>query len=185
MYKRQSKNHVVVVIEDLQVKNMSKSATKKVAQKSGLNRSISVSYTHLDVYKRQGMDVDRMGGCAGLGGENGRSNGSAVSSSAARGCPQAGLLSVLGFIWMMNCSLAACSRQNAPPPPSAATLLETIAAADPAKYPSPQASRRWSNPYLVIRPDAVGLVTGVTANEEQILQPGEVLNCLLYTSRCV
>jgi putative transposase len=35
-----SKNHVVVVIEDLQVKNMSKSATKKVAQKSGLNRSI-------------------------------------------------------------------------------------------------------------------------------------------------
>jgi putative transposase len=35
-----SKNHVVVVVEDLQVKNMSKSVTKKVAQKSGLNRSI-------------------------------------------------------------------------------------------------------------------------------------------------
>ena len=35
-----SQNHVVVVIEDLQVKNMSKSATKKVAQKSRLNRSI-------------------------------------------------------------------------------------------------------------------------------------------------
>jgi putative transposase len=35
-----SKNHVVVCIEDLQVKNMSKTATKKVAQKSGLNRSI-------------------------------------------------------------------------------------------------------------------------------------------------
>jgi putative transposase len=35
-----SKNHAVVVIEDLQVKNISKSATKKVAQKSGLNRSI-------------------------------------------------------------------------------------------------------------------------------------------------
>jgi len=119
-----------------------------------------------------------MGGCAGLGGENGRSNGSAVSSSAARGCPQAGLLSVLGLIWMMNFSLAACSRENAPPPPNAATLLEAITAADPAKYPSPQASRRWSNPYLVIRPDAVGLVTGVTANEEQILQPGEVLNAL-------
>jgi hypothetical protein len=101
-----------------------------------------------------------------------------VSSSAARGCAQAGLVSVLGFIWMMNFSLAACSRQNAPPPPNAATLLETIAAADPAKYPSPQASSRWSNPYLVIRPDAVGLVTGVTANEEQILQPGEVLSAL-------
>jgi putative transposase len=35
-----SKNHVVVVAEELQVKNLSKSATKKVAQKSGLNRSI-------------------------------------------------------------------------------------------------------------------------------------------------
>ncbi len=35
-----SKNHVVVCIEDLQVKNISKSATKKVAQKSGMNRSI-------------------------------------------------------------------------------------------------------------------------------------------------
>jgi putative transposase len=35
-----SKNHAVVFIEDLQVGNMSKRATKKVAQKSGLNRSI-------------------------------------------------------------------------------------------------------------------------------------------------
>ena len=119
-----------------------------------------------------------MGGCAGLGGEDGRSDGCTVSSSATRARPQAGLVSVLGLIWMMNFSLAACSRENAPPPPNAATLLEAITAADPAKYPSPQASRRWSNPYLVIRPDAVGLVTGVTANEEQILQPGEVLNAL-------
>ena len=35
-----SKNHAVVVIEDLEVQNMSKRATKKVAQKSGLNRSV-------------------------------------------------------------------------------------------------------------------------------------------------
>jgi len=35
-----SKNHVVVCVEDLQVQNMSKRSTKKVAQKSGLNRSI-------------------------------------------------------------------------------------------------------------------------------------------------
>jgi hypothetical protein len=119
-----------------------------------------------------------MGGCAGLGGEDGRSDGCTVSSSAARARPQAGLVSVLGFIWMMNFSLAACSRQNAPPPPDAATLLQAIAVADPAKYPSPPEPRRWSNPYLVIRPDAVGLLTGVTANEEQILQPEEVLNAL-------
>lgn len=35
-----SKNHAVVFIEDLQVKNLSKSAKKNVVQKSGLNRSI-------------------------------------------------------------------------------------------------------------------------------------------------
>jgi putative transposase len=35
-----SKNHAVIFVEDLQVKNMSKSRTKKVAQKSGLNRAI-------------------------------------------------------------------------------------------------------------------------------------------------
>jgi hypothetical protein len=78
----------------------------------------------------------------------------------------------------MSFSLAACSRQNAPPPPDAATLLQSIAAADPSKYPSPQAPRHWSNPYLVIRPESVGLLTGIAANEEQILKPGEVLNAL-------
>jgi IS605 OrfB family transposase len=35
-----SKNHAIVVVEDLDVKSMSKSARKQVAQKSGLNRSI-------------------------------------------------------------------------------------------------------------------------------------------------
>jgi len=35
-----SKNHAVVVVEDLQVRNISKSARKNVKAKSGLNRSI-------------------------------------------------------------------------------------------------------------------------------------------------
>ena len=46
--------------------------------------------------------------------------------------------------------------------PDAATLLQAVAAADPAKYPSvasQRESKHWSNPYLVIRPDAVGLLT--------------------------
>jgi len=78
----------------------------------------------------------------------------------------------------MSFSLAACSRPNAAPPPDAASLLQSIATADPAKYPSPQAHAHWSNPYLVIRPNAVGLLTGVAANEEQILKPEEALNAL-------
>ena len=36
----------------------------------------------------------------------------------------------------------------------------------------------WSNPYLVIRPATVGLLSGVDANEEQILKPEEVLKAL-------
>jgi hypothetical protein len=79
----------------------------------------------------------------------------------------------------MSFSLAACSRQKAPPPPpDAGTLLQAISAADPAKYPSTKEFRHWSNPYLVIRPDGVGLLTSVAANEEQILKPEDVLNAL-------
>ena len=90
-----------------------------------------------------------------------------------RGCPLTAPVVVLTIsLWF------ACSRQNVPAPPDAAAQLQTIPAADPAKYPALEEHQHWSNPYLVIRPDAVGLVTGVTANEEQILQPGEVLNAL-------
>lgn len=78
---------------------------------------------------------------------------------------------------MMSFGLA-CSQPNAPPPPDAATLLQAVAAADPAKYPSLQETRHWSNPYIVIRPESVGLLTSITANEEQILKPEEVLNAL-------
>jgi hypothetical protein len=79
---------------------------------------------------------------------------------------------------MMSLSLAACSRQDAPAPPDAATLLQSVPSADSAKYPSLQETKHWSNPYLVIRPDEVGLLSSVAANEEQILKPAEVLNAL-------
>jgi hypothetical protein len=127
-----------------------------------------------------------MGGRVGLGGEDGRSRGGAVSFSATWRRLPGGFVSVLAFDLMMSLALAACSGQSAPAPPDAATLLQAIPAADPAKYPSfsispsasQQSSRHWSNPYLVIRVDAVGLITSVAANEEQILKPEEVLNAL-------
>jgi len=118
-----------------------------------------------------------MGGRAGLGGENRRAHGGAVSLSGARGCPPPGFAPVFVFVLMMSLSFAGCSKQDAPLPRDA-LLLQAIAAADPAKYPSLQKAKHWSNPYLVIRPDAVGLLTVVTANEEQILKPEEVLNAL-------
>jgi hypothetical protein len=76
----------------------------------------------------------------------------------------------------MSLSLA-CSRPS-PPPQAPASLLQAVAAADPSKFPSLQQAKHWSNPYLVIRPDTVGLLTGIAANEEQILKPEEVLNAL-------
>lgn len=71
-----------------------------------------------------------------------------------------------------------CTQQPQAAAPSPATVLQSIAAADPAKYPSLQEAKHWSNPYLVIRADRVGLLSGAAANEEQMLKPGEVLSAL-------
>ena len=117
-----------------------------------------------------------MGRGASMGGEDGRSRGGAVSFSAWRR-PPTGFVFALVFDLMMSLALPACSRPNAPAPPDAATLLQAIPAADPAMS-SLLPNKHWGNPYLVIRADAVGLLTSVTANEEQILKPEEVLNAL-------
>jgi hypothetical protein len=78
----------------------------------------------------------------------------------------------------MSLPVAACSRQTQSPVPDSAAHLQAIPAADPAKFPSLKETRHWSNPYLVIRPDTVGLLTGIAAYEEQILKPEEVLSAL-------
>lgn len=87
-----------------------------------------------------------------------------------------------GFVWAfvltVSFSLTACSRQKAQTEPSADTLLRAVAPADPAKLPSQEGSKHWSNPYLVVRTETVGLLTGVAANEEQILKPEDVLKAL-------
>jgi hypothetical protein len=115
-----------------------------------------------------------MGGRAGLGGENRRAHGGAVSLSGAPNGSRTG--SDFVVVLLMSLSLS-CSRPS-PPPQAPATVLQAVAAADPSKLPSFQQAKHWSNPYLVIRPDTVGLLTGIAANEEQILKPEEVLNAL-------
>lgn len=74
--------------------------------------------------------------------------------------------------------LTGCSRQKVTPPADAVSLLQAVAPADPKKIPVLEESKHWSNPYLVVRPEAVGLLTDVAANEEQILKPDEVLKAL-------
>ena len=71
----------------------------------------------------------------------------------------------------------ACSSPKVQAPDPAARLQQ-IRAGDPASYPNLRQKKHWSNPYLVIRADGVGLVTNVAANEEKILQPEEVLTAL-------
>ncbi|MFZ0774581.1 MAG: hypothetical protein WCA49_10270 [Candidatus Sulfotelmatobacter sp.] len=101
-------------------------------------------------------------------------------SAVDRGCPQAGwaIVPLVVFVLTTSFSLTACSRQDAPPAPDASTLLQAVAPADPAKLATQEESKHWSNPYLIIRPQAVGLLSSVAANEEQILKPEEVLRSL-------
>lgn len=85
-----------------------------------------------------------------------------------------GLLSVL----LLLTGFSACSRQNASPQPDPVARLQSVAVADPGKYPLLQEGKHWSNPYLVIRADNVGLLTDITANEEELLKPEKVLGTL-------
>jgi hypothetical protein len=113
-----------------------------------------------------------------MGGEDRRSHGGAVSSGVLLMNSLRGGLATLILVMVTSFSLASCSRPKAPPVPDAETVLQGVAPADPAKLPSLQETKHWSNPYLVIRPAAVGLLSGVAANEEQILKPEEVLKAL-------
>ena len=59
-------------------------------------------------------------------------------------------------------------------------MLQNIPAANPAKYADLREKKNWQNPYLVVRADGVGLLTGVAANQEQMLNPQEVLDTLAH-----
>jgi len=121
-----------------------------------------------------------MGGGFGVGGEDGRAHGGAVRLGAVAGIARLAVFAALVLVVLlaMMSSLPACSRERAQPARDAATQLQAVAPADAARFPKLQESKQWSNPYLVVRPEAVGLLTGVAANEEQILKPEEVLQAL-------
>lgn len=58
------------------------------------------------------------------------------------------------------------------------TVLQKIPAANPAKYADAPEKKAWQNPYLIVRAENVGLLSGVSANEEHLLKPDEVLDAL-------
>ena len=88
------------------------------------------------------------------------SDGSAVSSSvSASVARKPASYASSDFVSDDELLAPACSRQNPPPPPDAATLLQSVP--PPIRRSTrPRRKRHWSNPYLVIRADAVGLLTG-------------------------
>ena len=121
-----------------------------------------------------------MGRRFGLGGEGRHARGGAVSLFGTwRSTHEMCFALLPGLIVAMSFSLVACSRHDVPSAPDASALLQNIAAPAPEKYPT-QDNKHWGNPYLVIRADAIGLLSGTAANEEQMLKPEEVLPALAH-----
>lgn len=79
--------------------------------------------------------------------------------------------------------LAACSSQPAQPVPDAVVLLQNIPSADSAKYADLREKKTWQNPYLIVRSNNVALLSGIAANEEQLLKPEEVPEALARLPR--
>jgi hypothetical protein len=115
-----------------------------------------------------------MGGGVDMGIEERRAYGGAVRFWAGAG--RAAVVMSVG-IGLIVISFG-CSRQTVETAPDPALQLQTVPAADTARLGSLEESKHWSNPYLVIRTEKVGLLTGVAANEEQILKPEEVMKTL-------
>jgi hypothetical protein len=93
----------------------------------------------------------------------------------------------LDFWTLTTCALAislalvACSsRSDTQPAPDAFAVLQTVPAANPAKYADLREKKNWQNPYLVVRADGIGLLTGVAANQEQILKLEDVVDTLAH-----
>ena len=121
-----------------------------------------------------------MGRCFSVGGKDRDACGGAVSLfGTRRSVHEMGFALLPELILAMSFSLAACSRHDVPSAPDASALLQNIAVPDPEKYPA-QDNKHWGNPYLVIRADAIGLLSGTAANEEQMLKPEEVLPALAH-----
>lgn len=77
--------------------------------------------------------------------------------------------------------LTACSAPQAPDPvdieAQAAVHLQTIPAANAAKYGNTRDMKNWRNPYLIVRTDGVALLDPAN-NEQRLLKTNEVLIAL-------
>lgn len=81
------------------------------------------------------------------------------------------------FVLTITIFADACSPQEKPAAPDAATLLQAIPPADRAKYEHIVDMKKWRNPYIIIRTDGVGLLD-LADNAEIVLKPEDLLPAL-------
>lgn len=78
-------------------------------------------------------------------------------------------------------ALVSCSKPPSSPGDTAAIRpeirIQQIPAADPQKYAGMRDMKAWRNPYLIIRPDGVGLLDPAN-NEQRLLKPDELPDTL-------
>jgi hypothetical protein len=113
-----------------------------------------------------------------VGVEERRADGGSVRSLAGIRWDALSVPAALLAAFALTIFSSACSRQKPEMLPDPARQLQAVPAADPAKVAGLQEAKHWMNPYVVVRTEEVGLLTGVAANEEQILKPGEVVKAL-------
>jgi len=81
------------------------------------------------------------------------------------------------FPAVLGLCAVACSPPPKAAPPDPAASLQSVPAADPAKYERIVDMRNWRNPYLIVRADGVALLDPADS-AEILLKPDEVLAAL-------
>ena len=81
-------------------------------------------------------------------------------------------------------ALLSCSANSPKPAPEASAYarLQTIPAADPAKFGNVRDYKSWRNPYVIIRKDGVGLLD-LANNEQRLLKVEELPDALARLSQ--
>jgi hypothetical protein len=76
-----------------------------------------------------------------------------------------------------SCAKPPRAGEQAATAPSPEARIQQIPPADPQKYTGLRDMKAWRNPYLIIRPDGVGLLDPANS-EQRLLKPDEVLDAL-------
>ena len=83
----------------------------------------------------------------------------------------------LQLVVSLSIGLVACSHEARSEAPDPVAIMQSIPPADPGKYANTRDMKNWRNPYILIRPDGIGLLD-MADNAEIVLKPEELLPAL-------